>query len=377
MEAQLQIRHIGYQDDKPQFVVARLSDGLQSPVICLTPPEQVVVDGRPDNNLLQDLRWYLEKFLELPLGGYLHTAERVQAALQGWGESCFEALFQADARDWFQDARRQGLENLTLKIASDDPRVLAWPWEALRDPQGGVLAHHCRIERQLMRGTHSPLPLPDNLAQDRINILLVIARPYGDNDVGFHALSRPLVALAKGGNLPIHIDVLRPPTFEQLRQTLHERKGFYHIVHFDGHGGYGEAGHPNGAAHIFKGAQGKLIFEDGQAQEDPISADTLSQLLAEYHIPIMVLNACQSARIDDQADDAFASVAAALLKAGIRSVVAMGYNLYVVGAQRFVPAFYQRLLASGNVAEATRAGRQAMLQNDQRVTLLGEFPLQD
>lgn len=148
-------------------------------------------------------------------------------------------------------------------------------------------------------------------------------------------------------------------------------------MHFDGHGGYGEAGHPSGAAHIFKGAQGKLIFEDGQAQEDPISADTLSQLLAEYRIPIMVLNACQSAKIDDKADDAFASVAAALLKAGIRSVVAMGYNLYVVGAQQFVPAFYQRLLTSGNVAEATRAGRQAMLLNAQRVTLLGEFPLQD
>ncbi|MFZ1568585.1 MAG: CHAT domain-containing protein [Thiolinea sp.] len=380
MTSYLQIRHIGYQDDKPQFVVTRLSDGLPSAAIFLTPPEQVIVEGRPDSNLLYDLRWYLEKFLELPLGGYLHIADRVQAALQGWGEHCFKALFQEDARDWFQDARRQGLENLTLKIASDDPRVLAWPWEALRDPQGGVLAHHCRIERQLMRGKHSPLPLPDNLPQDRINILLVIARPYGDNDVGFHALSRPLVALAKGGNSPVHIDVLRPPTFEQLRQTLYDRKGFYHIVHFDGHGGYGEAGHPSGSAHIFKGAQGvqgELIFENGQAQEDKISADKLSALLAGYGIPIMVLNACQSAKIDDKADDAFASVAAALLKAGIRSVVAMGYNLYVVGAQQFVPAFYQRLLVSGNVAEATRAGRQAMLLNAQRVTLLGEFPLQD
>lgn len=134
MTSYLQIRHIGYQDDKPQFVVTRLSDGLPSAAIFLTPPEQVIVEGRPDSNLLHDLRWYLENFLELPLGGYLHTAERVQAALQGWGECCFKALFQEDARDWFQDARRQGLENLTLKIASDDPRVLAWPWEALRRP---------------------------------------------------------------------------------------------------------------------------------------------------------------------------------------------------------------------------------------------------
>ena len=26
---------------------------------------------------------------------------------------------------------------------SADPRILAWLWEALRDPQAGTLAHHC------------------------------------------------------------------------------------------------------------------------------------------------------------------------------------------------------------------------------------------
>lgn len=103
----------------------------------------------------------------------------------------------------------------------------------------------------------------------------------------------------------------------------------------------------------------------------------LSELLAEYRIPIMVLNACQSARIDEQAEDAFASVAAALLKAGLRSVVAMSYNLYVSGAQQFVPAFYRRLLETVNVAEAVRAGRQAMLAHNQRPCLLGEYPLDD
>ncbi|MCI5150580.1 MAG: NACHT domain-containing protein, partial [Candidatus Electrothrix sp. MAN1_4] len=52
-------------------------------------------------------------------------------------------------------------------------------------------------------------------------------------------------------------------------------------------------------------------------------------------------------------------------------------NLYVSGAQQFVPAFYRRLLETANVAEAVRAGRQAMLAHDQRPCLLGEHPLQD
>ncbi|MFM2320583.1 MAG: hypothetical protein RLZZ215_3204, partial [Pseudomonadota bacterium] len=375
MTSYLQISHIGYQGDQPQFVVARLGDGKHSSPVTLTPPEQTAVEGRPNSNLQQDLRWYLEKFLDYPFDPETFTAERVQDALQSWGEHCFTTLFQGQALLWFDAARQQGLENLTLKIASNDPRILAWPWEALRDPDGATLAHTCRIERQVDK-VHDPLPLPDNLPRDCINILLVIARPNGDNDVGFHALSRPMIELLRKQHLPVHIDVLRPPTFEQLRQTLYERKGFYHIVHFDGHGGYGEAGH-TGSPHAFKGLQGMLIFEDDQAEPAPVTAEQLTQLIAEYRIPIMVLNACQSARIDERADDPFASVAAALLKAGIRSVVAMGYNLYVSGAQQFVPAFYQRLLTSGKVAEATRAGRQAMRAQDGRVCVRGTFPLQD
>jgi hypothetical protein len=53
--------------------------------------------------------------------------------------------FQKQARDWFQGARRRGLENLILKIANNDPRVLTWPWEAPSDPEGGGLEHHCRL----------------------------------------------------------------------------------------------------------------------------------------------------------------------------------------------------------------------------------------
>ena len=349
---QLQIKHIGYQDEQPQFLVLRGNDLKSSDPVPLIGPDQTVVPGRPTSNLQQDLRWYLENFLELPTGAYPDVAERVQDCLQEWGKSCFEALFQKQAYLWFQEARQNGLENLHLKISSDDPGVLAWPWEALHDPEGGTLAHHCRIERQINKNLNDPLPLPDKLPKDRINILLVIARPGGDADVGFHALSRPLVELTRDRHLPVHIDVLRPPTFDQLRQQLHDKPGFYHIVHFDGHGGYGVAGDSISSDTFKSGAQGRLLFENEEAGSDPVEAKKLSELLAEYRIPIMVLNACQSARIDDQAEDAFASVAAALLKAGIRSVVAMGYNLYVSGAQQFVPAFYRRLLETANVAEA-------------------------
>jgi CHAT domain-containing protein len=222
------------------------------------------------------------------------------------------------------------LEHLTVKIASDDPRVLSWPWEALRDPDGTTLAHSCRIERQL-GALHDPLALPEQLPANHINILLIIARPYGAEDVGYHALARPLVEQVQAKRLPVRIDVLRPPTFAQLQAHLRQRPGFYHIVHFDGHGGYGQGAY-SGSPHSYRGIEGRLIFETEAGKEDPIGADKLTALLGEHRIPIMVLNACQSARIDERAEDPFASVAAALLKTGIRAVVAMGYNLYVSGA---------------------------------------------
>jgi tetratricopeptide (TPR) repeat protein len=77
--------------------------------------------------------------------------------------------------------------------------------------------------------------------------------------------------------------------------------------------------------------------------------------------------------LSEQAEDAFASVATALLRAGVRSVVAMGYSLYVEGARQFLPAFYQELFRTGNVSQAVRSGRQAMFKQPERVGL----PLQD
>ena len=365
------IRHEG----ELQFVVSRSEDGKTSSPITLEAPDSIKVEGRPNSHLLGDLRWYLEHFLDYPFEPNIEVADRIQRALAKWGQSAFERLFTGQSLLWFDRIRNAGFPNLVLKIASDDPRVLAWPWEALCDPHGTTLAHTCRLERQL-GALHDPLPLPEGLSQTQVNILLVIARPYGDEDVAFHAVSGPLVDWVRTERAPVQIDVLRPPTLGALQERLDSHPGHYHIVHFDGHGGYGEPD-PSRSRHEFRGAQGHLIFEDANGHADAVPAQKLTTLLVEHRIPIMVLNACQSARIDLRAEDPFASTAAALLKAGIRSVVAMGYNLYVSGAEQFVPAFYRRLLQSGNVAEATRAGRKAMLEHDARTCVRGKYPLQD
>jgi hypothetical protein len=140
---------------------------------------------------------------------------------------------KVDARMLGQ-ATRDVHDRLLLQISSDDARVLSWPWEALRDPQAGLLGQRCQIERRPNRQL-DPMPLPEDLSRDRVNILLVTARPY-EGDVHYRSISRPLVELINDRKLPPQVHVLRPPTFDRLR----EHTGYDHILHFDGHGAYGQ-----------------------------------------------------------------------------------------------------------------------------------------
>ena len=371
----LLIRHVE-SGDPPRFQAICPQDARSTETVAIPSPVGFPVEGRPNSDLMRELRWYLEGFLDYPFPPETEHAERVQDALRRWGVEAFNKLF-GDRRggEIFNDATREGYESLHLLISSDDPQVLGWPWEALHDPQAGQLAQTCQIERRL-----NTVRKPDKVGQrwpkDQVNILLVTARPY-EGDVRYRSISRPLVELIDKQDLPAQVTVLRPPTFENLREHLRERPNHYHIVHFDGHGSYGQAHAPSGSPHMLQGPEGRLIFEDDQGKPDPITAEQLSVLLRQHHIPAIVLNACQSAMVDQGAKDPFASVAAALLKSGIRSVVAMAYSLYVSGAQEFLPAFYRDLFRTGDVAQAARAGRQRMFEQKDRVCARGRYPLDD
>ncbi|MGZ0171972.1 MAG: CHAT domain-containing protein [Planctomycetales bacterium] len=195
-----------------------------------------------------------------------------------------------------------------LQIEAEDPGLLSWPWETLIDPEAGPLASSARIERRLNQHV-DPLPLPETLPKDAVNILLVTARPY-DHDVSYRSISRPLLDLVEKQKLPANVTLLRPATLERLREHLSsERPGYYHILHFDGHGSYrvhDKAG-GNVDSHRLSGPEGHLVFEDATGEPDAVTAETLSTLLREHRIPAVVLNACQSAMADDRVADPFAS----------------------------------------------------------------------
>jgi hypothetical protein len=105
------------------------------------------------------------------------------------------------------------------------------------------------------------------------------------------------------------LDVLRPPTYEQLAKELKlakEKGEPYHIVHFDGHGVYAEPEASGGVGHVLskvmlkgetQGPRGYLVFEDpdSKTRSRRVDGAQIGGLMRDAGAPILILNACQSA----------------------------------------------------------------------------------
>jgi len=216
-----------------------------------------------------------------------------------------------------------------------------------------------------------------------LRVLLVIARPAGQQDVGYRMIARHLLERLDAVRGEVDLQVLRPPTFRTFQEAVQQAAAAgqpYQVVHFDGHGVL--AGRPRGGG-LGLGrrdqfgadqAAGLLLFEGEGGGEDPVSAAAFAAVVRHGQVPVVVLNACQSGALGDQTE---AAVATRLLQDGAASVVAMGYSVYVVAAAEFMAAFYEALFAGRSVGEAVAAGRQQLYHRQERPSPKGPMALQD
>ncbi|MEH2261125.1 tetratricopeptide repeat protein [Nostoc sp.] len=347
---------ITHQDDKIQLSWQR---GYESPRFA----SEVVFQQPFDEKNAAELRWYLEDYLSFPYGIFPDNAVKIEQKLQHWGQQLFELVFRSTekGREFFQEATREGLDNCELGIISDNANVLNLPWELLYSPDYQFLAPSLAgMYRSLSsQGVKAPLPaMPD----DQLNILLVIARPYDQQDVGFKTIARPLLAALQPIRQRVNLKVLRPPSLKAFEAELQANKGFYHIVHFDGHGNFDSE------------TQGVLVFEDEQGNEQAVSAREIAQYLTDCRVPIFVLNACKSGQVGEEA---FSSVAGQLVKLGAKGVVAMAYTIKAKGAEHFIGRLYGELVRGECIATAVAAGRKSMSIDKMRPSAKGNLPLQD
>ena len=253
--------------------------------------------------------------------------------------------------------------------------LLALPWELLHDGRSYLFQgqHAVRVRRRLPNRDDQGSAVTDL----PIRILLLSPRPENAHtDYIDHRISAlPLVeAVERLGELAV-LTVLTPPTLPALQQALQraaEAHIPYAVVHFDGHGVYDRR-------HGLRG----LCFEDPRDQQKLherdmvfVDAKEMAALVRAHRIPLVFLEACQSAKAEA---DPTASVAAKLLEEGVTSVVAMSHSVLVETSRRFVQAFYAKLAEGARVGQAMLAGQQALYGDTYRGKIMGagELRLRD
>ncbi len=345
----------------------------------------------------EDLAWYLERYAAWPSEFFQERARRVEALLPDWGDKLYRALAPGHSSsvplrgnaagvlgDWADsdaDSRRFSVLVDETSIDGDGAEgkeaatlLLALPWELLHDGDDYLFrgARGARVRRQLPNRA----PVSTLVAEAPIRVLLVSPRPEDDSAayIDHRVSARPLVeALDPLGEL-VELSLLRPPTFKALRTELTRARRAgepYHVVHFDGHGIYNK-----------QLGLGALCFEDpddaGKLEKRRtaiVGADDLAAVMRDHRVPLVFLEACQTAMSDV---DPTSSVAGRLLDRGVASVVAMSHTVLVETARRFVGAFYRSLMAGERVGEAMLDGQCELADDTQRGRgFAGDFHLQD
>ena len=352
---------------------------------------------------LGEIRWYVERYFQWPSGVFKERAKKTEAALPEWGKALYAAaLGGVSAREpleeWVRSdvLRTFGSRRFSVQVDPEPPEgtgdeeaalmreaasdLLSLPWEIMHDgtgylSQGGDAV---RVRRRLPNRKRT-ITLQARLP---IRVLLLSPRPEIDaqgDPVGYidhRASALPLVqAMENLGEALVKVDILHPPTFPALKTALKTAKADnepYEIVHFDGHGVYDR-----------RVGLGALCFEAqrdskklGQRLLDLVHADDLAAELRAYGVPLIYLDACQTAQA---MADPKASVAAKLLEEGVGSVVAMSHTVLVETARRFVEPFYKSLAAGKRVGDAMLAGQVALYGDLFRGKMMGagDLELQD
>ena len=305
----------------------------------------------------EDIRWYLEDYRIYPVDPAPKIARRIEQRMGDIGRELFR-LVLAGSAVW--ESMRRSLGDMRIEIETEIEDALV-PWELMRDPVADLplaldVASFVRCHsRPALR------PNPPGPAAAKIRILLVICRLEGDQ-VPFRSVARHLIrGLSDTAREPFQLEVLRPPTFEQLAKRLRAAKAQgepFHVVHFDGHGD-----------------KGAVYFENPKREHNAqsVKAAELGKLLHEARVPLLILNACRSADSEppEQPKEAgdlheqirqFGSFAHAVMDSGASGVVAWRYSVFVDTAAQYMADLYAALASGLPLGEAATLARKQLSQ---------------
>jgi hypothetical protein len=265
-----------------------------------------------------ELRWYLESYHRWPTGVFAERAKRVEVRLPEWGQQLFKAALKGESADnplhaWQQagkqtercfsvfvnsEAKERTTEQRKAALREAASALLSLPWELLHDGESHIFfgSSPARVRRRLPN-----FNAMDSVAtQPPLRMLLVTARPEDESAsyIDHRVIAAPVVEAVENLGELVELKILDEPTFPALLNALREaaEKGeAFHIVHFDGHGVYDPERGLGGLCFEAPSDQGKL---QGRAMEF-IGANRLAEAMRNYRIPLVLLNACESAKAEE------------------------------------------------------------------------------
>jgi tetratricopeptide (TPR) repeat protein len=339
-----EIRLLFTRGDNDSFT-ARLNDAAGNTVgVASTLPPFLTEDD------FENLRWYLEDYLDLPDGGAVVRAQGVEAKIKEWGRGLHDAVFAAPQSAELLKALLAAPEPRELTIATDQSVLLRLPWELMRDAAGS-LAQRVSVRRQLEK----PESLVPREVQLPLRMLYIVSRPADTGFIDPRHTARAILGALDPLQGNVRLDFCRPPTLSRMEEMLRTAQAAgdpYDIVHFDGHGTF-----------LPELQLGALCFEkpndgSGISKTDLVAADRLGDLLAQHRIPLVVLEACRSATVGKAA--VFRSVAPRLIRAGVSSVLSMGHAVHVEAARLLLDRFYRELAGGATIGHAVAQARSAL-----------------
>jgi hypothetical protein len=290
-------------------------------------------------------------------GDFWEREERGPLDTREPGSELFDALIRGRIRDLYQQGRGgaggDAAKGLRIRILLDprDERLrplLRLPWEILFDRSAdasGLLALDPRrpIVRAIDSTEQTLAPTPGPLRR----VLLVLSNPryliHLDLDSECASVEEALARIS------IRPEILRGATRSRLSESICD--GEHQIVHFMGHGMFDpEIG------------EGVLLLENEKGGPDHLPASTFAGFFAGKPMPsLVVLASCLSAEPGrDPAFGPFASVATALVAAGLPAVVAMQTRVRNRRAIRFTERLYRRLVKGDPIEAAVSQARLAL-----------------
>jgi tetratricopeptide (TPR) repeat protein len=359
------------------------------------------------------LEWYFEEWIRFPFTDTV-AATSAAGSVKDYGVALFDQVFRGNRQAFAAYRGVAGNLSEVEFVIQGDPGFQALHWEAMWD---GDMPRPLAVDAVMVRQRRVRNGIAKVQRQDSstvLNLLVVTARPDEENDVGYRTISRPLVEAIETAKLPVNVEFVRPGTYGAfVRQLEAKGEGFYHLVHFDMHGGlmsfeqfhqaqrfsFWEA-MPTAENQVFQrgyslpnlerydGVQAFLFFEGDEAGVPvTVTAQEMSDRLSMFGISACVLNACQSGKQvsspsplaplpggegDRNLDVRETSLGARLMDAGMQMVVAMAYSVTVDAARLLVTQLYGELFGSVGLDRALQRSRSELYARKERKVYFGQ-----